>query len=125
MLPAVLRRLFGADLGEKTPSAGAAGGWIDGGGRSSGHVAHVAFDVQGEHLEVHREGDPWSAAHAQLGEAMASLQFRVRGLDARSDLVLLFELRCCLLLSSLSDCHVGNFEREDAPVAATLDRTHR
>ena len=72
---------------------------------------------------MHREGDPWSGAHAQLAEAMASLQFRVRGLDARPDLVLLFELRRCLLLSSLSDCHVGNFEREDAPVAATLDRT--
>ena len=82
----MLRRLFEADLGGKTPLAGAGRGWSDGGGRSSGQVAHVAFDVQGEHLEVHREGDPWATAHAQLAEAMASLQLGVCGLDARPKL---------------------------------------
>ena len=86
-----------------------------------GQVAHVAFDVQGDHLEMHREGDPWSATQTQFTESMASLQLRVRGFDARPDFVLLLELRGRLFLSPLSDCDVGHTKREDPSVTATLD----
>lgn len=76
------RCLFEADLGGKAVSAGAGRGWIDSGTRGSGQVAHVALDVQGDHFEMHRQGDSWSAANAQLGESVASLQLIVQRLLA-------------------------------------------
>jgi predicted RNA methylase len=91
----VFPRLFEADLDGKATSAGAGRGWIDGGGRSLGQVAHVAFDVQGEHLEVHREADPCAATTRSLANPWH--RFNSEFVASMPDLIL-----CCSLNSGVA-----------------------